>query len=97
MLETWIRELVRLTFSVSGICTTGRVTAVREGERAVWFVRMELSPVGVTDPAIDWLLSSLSVIVDVEGDRENVLASGPKWVSFSSGRKFVSAEGGSLE
>lgn len=47
---------------------------------------MEDSPVGVTDPATDWFFSSLSVIVDVEGDRENVLASGPKWVSFSSGR-----------
>ena len=52
---------------------------------------MVLSPVGVTDPAIDWFFSSLSVIV---GERENELATAPKWVSFSSGQEgFVSAEG----
>jgi hypothetical protein len=34
--------------------------------------------------------SSLSVIVDVEGDLENVLERGPKWVSFNSRRDQVS-------
>ena len=39
--------------------------------------------VAVPEAAL-WLLSSLSVMVDVEGDRENVFARGPKWVSFNS-------------
>lgn len=33
---------------------------------------------------LPWLFSSFSVIVEVEGERENVLARGPRWVSFSS-------------
>ena len=41
---------------------------------------------GVAVPELPaWLLSSLSVMVEVEGEREKVLARGPRWVSFSSG------------
>ena len=45
-----------------------------------------LSFVGVAVPemAAPWLLSSFSVMVAVDGDRENVFARGPRWVSFSS-------------
>lgn len=34
--------------------------------------------------ALSSFLSSFSVIVEVEGDREKVLVRGPKWVSFNS-------------
>jgi len=46
---------------------------------------MVLSFVGVAVPemAAPWLLSSFSVMVAVDGDRENVFARGPRWVSFS--------------
>jgi hypothetical protein len=45
-----------------------------------------LSFVGVAVPemAAPWLLSSFSVMVAADGDRENVFARGPRWVSFSS-------------
>lgn len=44
---------------------------------------MALSVVGVTAPD-DWgILSSFSVIVEVEGDRAKALR-GPRWVSLSS-------------
>lgn len=47
---------------------------------------MVLSFVGVAVPemAAPWLLSSFSVMVAVDGDREKVFARGPRWVSFSS-------------
>lgn len=46
---------------------------------------MVLSFVGVAVPEMaPWLLSSFSVMVEVEGDRENVLVRGPRWVSLSS-------------
>ena len=46
---------------------------------------MVFSFVGVAVPEMaDWLLSSFSVMVEVEGDRENVLVRGPRWVSLSS-------------
>lgn len=49
---------------------------------------MVFSFVGVAVPEmLAWLLSSFSVSVAVEGVRENVLVSGPKWVSFSSSRQ----------
>jgi hypothetical protein len=47
-------------------------------------IRIELSAVGVTAPEPACPLSSLSINVDVEGVRENVLARGPRWVSLSS-------------
>jgi hypothetical protein len=43
--------------------------------------------VGVAD--VGWRpFSSFSVMVDVEGLRENVLVRGPKWVSFSSAQEI---------
>lgn len=46
---------------------------------------MVFSFVGVIAPEMSpWLLLSLSVMVEVEGDLEKVLVSGPRWVSFSS-------------
>jgi hypothetical protein len=42
------------------------------------------APEGTVDA---WDLSSFSVIVDVEGEREKLLAIGPRWVSFSSGHR----------
>ena len=51
-------------------------------------VPIVFSFVGVTAPeTLPWLFSSLSVIVDVDGERPNELARGPKWVSFSSTRE----------
>jgi hypothetical protein len=48
-------------------------------------IPMVFSFVGVAVPEMeDWLLSSFSVMVEVEGDRENVLVRGPRWVSLSS-------------
>ena len=44
---------------------------------------MVFSLVGVAVPEI-LALSSFSVRVEVEGVRENVLARGPRWVSFNS-------------
>lgn len=46
--------------------------------------------VGLARP---WLLSSLSVMVEVEADeeREKVFARGPRWVSFSSAGRILSA------
>jgi hypothetical protein len=45
---------------------------------------MVLSFVGVAVPEMaPRFLSSFSVMVEVEGVRENVLARGPKWVSLS--------------
>jgi hypothetical protein len=44
---------------------------------------MVLSMVGVVAPVLGWPLSSLSVMVDVEGEREKALK-GPKCVSLSS-------------
>lgn len=47
-------------------------------------VPIVFSFVGVAEPAmLAWAFSLLSVMVDVEGDREKVLAKGPKWVSLS--------------
>lgn len=44
---------------------------------------MALSVVGVTAPEDAWgILSSFSVIVEVEGDRAKALK-GPRWVSLS--------------
>lgn len=54
---------------------------------------MVLSLVGVAVPEMaPWLLSSLSVMVEVEGDREKVLVRGPRWVSFSSEGTWVSVK-----
>ena len=54
-------------------------TWVRASEAAIAF-----SCVGVAVPERPpGLLLSLSVIVDVEGDREKVLVRGPRWVSFN--------------
>lgn len=44
---------------------------------------MALSVVGVTAPALCWPWSFLSVMVEVDGEREKGLK-GPRWVSFSS-------------
>jgi hypothetical protein len=45
--------------------------------------------VGVADPEmLAWFLLSLSVMVDVDGERENVFARGPRWVSFNSGARL---------
>jgi hypothetical protein len=51
-----------------------------------------LSFVGVAVPEMEpWLLSSFSVTVALEGDRENVLERGPRWVSLSSAAADLSA------
>ena len=63
-------------------------------KRAGWDqnIPMVLSFVGVAVPEMaPWLLSSFSVMVEVEGDRENVLARGPRWVSLSSKATMPSA------
>lgn len=52
---------------------------------------MAFSSVGVADPARPPGLLSLSVMVEVEGDREKVLVRGPRWVSFNSARHHMSA------
>src|SRR4051794_41039254 len=52
---------------------------------------MAFSSVGVADPARPPGLLSLSVIVEVEGEREKVLVRGPRWVSFNSAHHAPSA------
>jgi hypothetical protein len=47
------------------------------------FSPMALSVVGVTAPDAGKVLSSFSVMVEVDGDRAKALR-GPKWVSLSS-------------
>jgi len=50
-------------------------------------ILLALSLVGVAVPEMDsWALRSLSVIVEVDGDREKVSFRGPRWVCLSSGR-----------
>lgn len=46
-------------------------------------VPMVPSFVGVAEPAMLGWAFSLSVMVDVDGEREKVLAKGPRWVSLS--------------
>jgi len=59
----------------------------KASNRRTAFSPIALSFVGVADPEMPpGLLLSLSVMVDVEGDREKVLVSGPRWVSFNSAR-----------
>jgi hypothetical protein len=56
-----------------------------KGSRDKVHTPIVLSFVGVAVPemAAPWALSSFSVTVAVDGDRENVFARGPRWVSFS--------------
>lgn len=63
------------------------VAAVIKIGRGRCYVPMALSlGVGV-DEVGGTPFSSFSVMVDVEGLREKVLARGPKWVSFSSAQE----------
>jgi len=55
------------------------------------FLPMAFSSVGVADPARPPGLLSLSVMVEVEGEREKVLVRGPRWVSFNSAHHHMSA------